>query len=60
MGTGLSHRRSRLIPDLGIIAEGRAQAFPIIEDLYELKDIPFRVVTDCIVPMIEELALICC
>ena len=57
MDTGLSHSHPRFELDQGVIAEDRVTALPIIEHLNALKDIPCRVVTGGIVPMVHELAL---
>ena len=57
MDTWLSHCRPRFELCRGVIAEGRGAALPIIEHLNVLKDIPCRVVTGGLVPMVHELAL---
>ncbi len=59
MDTWLSNYRPRFVLGRGVIAEGRVTALPIIEHLNVLKDIPCRVITGCIVPMVHKLALEC-
>lgn len=57
MDTRLSHSRPCLELGRGIVAERGVPAQPIIEHLDILKDVLFRVVPSCVVPMGHEFAL---